>query len=422
MKRTCEPEDHLPDPKKTTAGPYWETKLMPPGATAQSPAGMDATDVNMVYGCEVSNRFAILPVKITESPILRPQKKYSDVPPKIFVPKTRPEVIKILANHKNFILENCSGGTNILPSSIQHHKTIMDFLFETKIEYSSRAPPGARFRRYVLYGLNSTDYDSVASELLQYGVKVERVTQIAVKHPRYHDHTNYVVYIDPATGINLDTLKQIKYLCCQTIKWAAYIINGDGLTKCSRCQELDHPGSHCNMNPRCGVCAGHHLTSVCEFLLTKRANKKNQLDEKLLKCANCGGEHTAGYLKCPYRLEILARKQPKKTKFIPAPKPTTNAWVKDFAPPTQPPIQPVPMTTTMPTTLPMPSFINTSFQRPQVDPNSNSSNINNNSNSSKFNAQEIGAIFSHIIKVIDQCHTKSEQLQVMMQIITQYYI
>lgn len=221
-----------------------------PGTVATAPTGMDSEmEEEPVYACPTSNRFAILPITITESPILRAPKKISAIPPKIFVPKTRPEVMKLLAKHKNYILENCRGGTNILPSSIEHHKVILDFLFNHKEQYSTRAPPGVRFRRFVIYGLNSSDYNQIENELLQFGVRVERVQQIKVKTPRYHDHVNYIVFINPETGINLQTLQQIRFLCSQSIKWAAFIANGDGLTKCSRCQNLNHPGAFCNMNP-----------------------------------------------------------------------------------------------------------------------------------------------------------------------------
>lgn len=174
------------------------------------------------------------------------------------------------------------------------------------------------------------------------------------------------------------------------------------------------------------MCAGYHLTSACEKLLSKRAYNKEKIDEKLIKCVNCNGGHTAGYLKCPYRLDILSRRQPKKTNFIDAPVPPVNIWnrraIQPLPTPTPTTMNPksTPLRDNRPMTSPS-AVLNqpiSPFQRPQVNSTDNSSHLE----SDKFNAQEIGSIFSHIIRVIDQCKSKSEQLQVMMQIITQYYI
>lgn len=41
----------------------------------------------------------------------------------------------------------------------------------------------------------------------------------------------------------------------------------------------------------------------------RRKDYTKRIDDKFVKCANCGGPHTASYTKCPARIEIMELRQ-----------------------------------------------------------------------------------------------------------------
>lgn len=379
------------------------------------PATNGTEDEPMQYSCETSNRFAILPIAPTLSPVLRPPKSPDAIPPKIFVASPKQVVLQLLTTQSNFMLENVEGGTNILPCSMQHYTHLLQFVREKGAKGFTRPPKDQRMKRFVLYGLNSDDHNQIVPELAKYGVKAEKVQQIIVKRPRYHDHCNYIVYVKPETNITLTTIQQVRYICSTHVSWANYIINGDGLSKCSNCQRFNHSGDYCNLDPVCGVCAESHRTAVCPLLLAKRAAGKEFIDRRLLKCAHCGQQHTAGYTKCTEREKFIKNRDRFQTKsqkkFTNAPLPSSNPWTnltassnthnqpaRAFIPAPQPPTM---------------QFTNNSFRQP-IEPSADQVNHN------KFSGQEIASIFHNIIDIIDQCQSRSEQMKLMINVITQY--
>lgn len=222
MKRNTPSATNSPK-KKTKANPdsssesdYSSGEDMSPLPTTNTQPGTAEdqanSDVNM-YTCETRNRFAILPIQPTLNPVLRPAKKPIELqdPPKIFVPDTKPNVQKLLAKFKNFMLQNVSDGTNVLPANIQDHSAMLELLKNT--QYFTRGLPGEGQKRFVVYGLGSADLNNIKPELAKYGINAEKILQKFPQRPRYHDHCNYIVYIKSSDNVTLDMIKQARYLC-----------------------------------------------------------------------------------------------------------------------------------------------------------------------------------------------------------------
>ena len=72
-------------------------------------------------------------------------------------------------------------------------------------------------------------------------------------------------------------------------------------TRCYNCQRYGHQARSCLAKARCSLCTEQHHTQVC---IDKRTN--NQPIE--IKCANCGGQHTAANKSCPKFREIMNMK------------------------------------------------------------------------------------------------------------------
>lgn len=190
-------------------------------------------------------------------------------PPKIFIPDIKLNVVKLLVKLKNFMLENVRDGTNVLPANISDHKAMIEMLQDH--QHFTRGLPGEGLKRFMVYGLGSNDLDMIKPDLSKYGINAQKILQKIPRNPRYHDHCNYIVYVKTDDNITLDMIKQVRYLCHTSVTWANFIVNGDGVGKCGRCQRFNHAADNCNMDPRCGVCSGVHLTMNCELLAEKRA-------------------------------------------------------------------------------------------------------------------------------------------------------
>jgi len=64
----------------------------------------------------------------------------------------------------------------------------------------------------------------------------------------------------------------------------------NGPVQCANCQEFNHTKKYCTLRPVCVACGELHRTSDC--------TKKSLNDRSLIKCGNCGGNHTASYRGC----------------------------------------------------------------------------------------------------------------------------
>lgn len=301
----------------------------------------------------------------------------------------------------------------MLPATITDHKAMIEAL--QNHQHFTRTLPGEGLKRFMVYGLGSNDYDQIKPDLSKYGINAVKIAQKVPRNPRYHDHCNYVVYVKADDSITLDMIKQARYLCHTAVTWANFIVNGDGVNKCGRCQRFNHSADYCNMAPRCGVCGGFHLTSNCELLAEKRAQNKIKIDQSLLRCVHCNGNHTAGYTECTERLKFITARNNRNQRWTNAPAPTSNPWhnrpqqqhSSRIQNNTQQVIPPMPL-----------NFVNNSFQQQPQQPQPSQ----NNPDSDKFSAQEIATIFNHILDCVDKCNNKRDQLRVLTNVVAQYYI
>lgn len=118
----------------------------------------------------------------------------------------------------------------------------------------------------------------------------------------------------------------------------------------TNCQEWDHGERNCYSLAKCCRCAEEHKSSECPHL----KEDEKRIPANLVKCANCGGNHTAGYSGCKakYNYEVIQQRMrdnarinaktqqneiprnndinfpPLKhiTRYVEAPKPKQNFW------------------------------------------------------------------------------------------------
>uniref|UniRef100_A0A182S0D1 Pre-C2HC domain-containing protein n=1 Tax=Anopheles funestus TaxID=62324 RepID=A0A182S0D1_ANOFN len=97
--------------------------------------------------------------------------------------------------------------------------------------------------------------------------------------------------------VNTAILKNIKAINHCRVTWE-YFSTKPGPMQCKRCQLFGHGTSNCNRIKKCYLCAGEHDPIICPQTAGPAASD-GRVPEHKLKCANCGGNHTARFLECP---------------------------------------------------------------------------------------------------------------------------
>ena len=124
-----------------------------------------------------------------------------------------------------------------------------------------------------------TNPEEVKEILLEEGQlvsKVERIYSRKTKTP-----TNLMTI-----WFETEILPEVVFFMAERFKVRPFV---GGAYQCYNCQELGHIARTCENPTKCVICAGEHKLENCP-------NKENGNK----KCANCEGDHTASYSKCPF--------------------------------------------------------------------------------------------------------------------------
>ena len=258
--------------------------------------------------------------------------------------------------------------------------------------------PDQRESKYVVYGLppmNPITLVSLINTAADNQVSATHASRMTIKNPLYQDQANYLVRFskNPTLPLLRETISDINGAIPS---WAHYRINKNGSrpSRCTNCQKPFHGARGCHLPPSCGVCAGPHNTPVCPLLIEKRKQNKERIDPLLLKCARCGGNHTAGYSGCPAAV---------------TPRPTNNRAPSTYQRP--PP--------------PKPSDVNEFPGLPQRPGNTNNQNTapvfsHGSQSNNLFSLQELQNIMSEILINLKNCHTKQDQFNLMFSLAAKY--
>lgn len=144
-------------------------------------------------------------------------------------------------------------------------------------------PKSERGFKVVLRNMHhSTDQEEIKKELNEKGHKVLNITNIIQRSTKKPLPLFFIEL--QASDNNKDIYNINKLMNCIVIFEAPH--HKRTISQCTKCQKYGHTKNYCTRDPVCVKCAGRHLTIEC----------KNQIKE--VKCALCGGKHTANYKGC----------------------------------------------------------------------------------------------------------------------------
>lgn len=253
--------------------------------------------------------------------------------------------------------------------------------------------------KYVAYGLppmNPVTLVTLINQSADNQVLATHASRMTIRKPLYPDQANYLVHFNK--NPTLPVLREVVTSINGAIpSWAHYRVdqNAQRPSRCTNCQKPFHGSRGCHLPPACGVCAGQHNTPTCPLLLEKRRQNKERIDPQLLKCANCGGNHTAGYSGC----SALQQRS-----FKPR---GPSAWQR-------PP--PLPSDVNNFPGLPQRKGAPVTSQSSPQSPNVSHGSLNNN----LFSLNELQSIMTDILSNLSNCKTKADQFNLMFNLAAKY--
>jgi hypothetical protein len=200
-------------------------------------------------------------------------------------------------------------GARIRLHSTQDFTAVVELLRKSNKDFYTHDLPEHRKIRFVLYGVPDLDIPYISEDLKMKGVEPTEIRKMKLKKTRYDDEANYILYFTPGTT-NINELKKIKDVCHAVCRWSQYKNDNKGPIQCHRCQRLGHGQRNCNLPYRCVICSDLHESTACPF---KSRGKQYKVNQELLKCANCDGNHTSSFLGCEKKLEFSRLQKLKKS-------------------------------------------------------------------------------------------------------------
>ncbi|KAG5666079.1 putative Nucleic-acid-binding protein from transposon X-element, partial [Polypedilum vanderplanki] len=243
---------------------------------------------------------------------------------------------------------------------------------------------------------------------------------ISIKHlniqkKRYDDHCVYLVTFLKSDKISIIDLQEIQAINQIRITWQSYRYSRNGPTQCSNCLRFGHGTANCHLAPRCIRCAGDHKSKECPLIQVKDGNPLTKITTSKLKCALCGGNHTANFSKCTKRIEFVKSRSTwtKQTiKRNPIVKFQTAPQLEGFQFPSLPNSQgPAWTKSSYASAFPEAKHANArGYSQTQSNPND------------LYSHEELFSIFLDITSQLAKAKSKQEQIQIMMSVAIKYAV
>jgi hypothetical protein len=202
---------------------------------------------------------------------------------------------------KNLEMKLTQEGIRVRTYTTVDFKSSCDLLKTSKVEFYTHDLPENKQVKFVLYGVPDLDINFITDNLKSQGIEPTEIRKMKLKSRRYEEEANYILYFRPGI-VNINMLRKIKAVCNAICRWDYYSNSRKSPIQCHRCQKIGHGQRNCNLQHRCVICSENHPSANCPL-----TSDSQSADPSLLKCANCGGNHTASYISCSKKIEHMKR-------------------------------------------------------------------------------------------------------------------
>lgn len=184
-----------------------------------------------------------------------------------------------------------------LPDEEQYDILMKHLGEKPNVSYFTHTKKQERRVKFCLYGLWRMTVQELDNELKSQGIYTRAIEELPIYERKYNDHCIYKLTFFNEDHMNVTKLRHIRYLFNCSVKWQYFKGKSFSITRCTNCQEWGHGEKNCFSVTLCCRCAGKHKSSECPHI--KAEDMKIPIN--LVKCANCGGNHTANFSGCRAR-------------------------------------------------------------------------------------------------------------------------
>uniref|UniRef100_A0A336N2F8 CSON008887 protein n=1 Tax=Culicoides sonorensis TaxID=179676 RepID=A0A336N2F8_CULSO len=271
-----------------------------------------------------------------------------------------------------------------------------------KILFFTHTKKQERKVKFCLFGLWRMSTEELDNELKALGVCTREIEELPIFERKYNDQCIYKLTFYNEDRMNITKLRQIRYIFSCSVRWQYFKGKTFGTTRCTNCQEWGHGEKNCFSLTKCSRCAQGHKSTECPHI----QEDDNKIPANLVKCANCGGSHTAGYPGCKakYNYEIIQKRMRMNAKM--SPKNQNNHAPKDESQKQRKYVD-----------APPPSH--NVWNNRKSNPNTPNTNTNNN-HSSLLSKEECVNAFNELLEKLSECRTKIQQIQTIGSIVIKY--
>ena len=342
-----------------------------------------------------------------------PRNVRNRLPPIVIQGLKRSEIVNILQslkiNKNQATIWPTSHGDKVYIDNIEQYKLLRTHLATKKVQFFSHPLDEERIDKFVLYGLHEdTRIDEINEALSNVNIAPVKIVRMEIRKRRFDGHITFLLHFKKPDNITLQKLNKVRSIGYLKVRFQSYIYKAR-TPICPRCLNPGHGSTFCGLNPRCVRCGANHESSSCPELTTTEGQKAKIPQDKV-RCANCGGGHTANYVGCPKIQEYKSiqnkiRKQHKPAYSQPHPiynKASSSAF------------KPANITRNFDISS-QPSPTHQSKHHSQQH-NTSWASIVSSSNEILSTAQ-LTNLFQEMISQIKHCRTKSEQIMALFQIV-----
>lgn len=296
-------------------------------------------------------------------------------------------------------------GIKVHMSDMKQYDLLCDYCMNNNIQFFTHTPRERRKVKFCLYGLWNMPLEELREELSSLGIYPCEINVLPIFEKRYNDQCIYKLSFMQSDHVRISNLRQTKFVFKCVVRWQYYKSKAKLPTRCSNCQEWGHGDDNCHLLPKCVRCAGNHKSDKCPHLPPidpEKPLEKRNIPVALVKCANCGKNHTANFSGCATRYEYLnvqermrQNNQLKRNNTRPQPPPIDN---RSFPP--------LSCRNTPPT--------HNAWRNPPIL-SSNQDNPND-----MLSVQECVAISNELMQKLSQCQNRNQQILAVIEITAKY--
>jgi len=247
-----------------------------------------------------SNRFALLASSEVNAASSSTQASKELKPPPIYVRERSSNAFvanltSIVGNGNFYVMPLTRGNiheTKIQVKSESHYRIVVKDLEENNKNFYTYQLKSSKGISAVIKGIDSeVDPDEIKNALGELGFHAKAVINIVNKNkvPQPMFKVDLMPGLQNLKKNEVHPIYKLQYLLHRRVTVEPPHPR-NGPVQCSNCQEFGHTRAYCTLRPVCVVCGELHPSSECQ--------KKMLNDKNVVKCGNCGGNHTANYRGC----------------------------------------------------------------------------------------------------------------------------